>query len=112
MTELVCIVCPRGCRISIDNGAVSGNGCKRGEAFALSEMTCPMRTVCSTVATTFEDYPVLPVRTNGEIPKDKIADLMKEINAVVVDKKIKRGDVVIQNVVGTDVNVIASASIY
>lgn len=112
MTELVCIVCPRGCRISIDNGVVSGNGCKRGEAFSLSEMTCPMRTVCSTVATTFEDYPVLPVRTNGEIPKDKIADLMKEINAVVVDKKIKRGDVVIQNVVGTDVNVIASASIY
>lgn len=85
--ELVCIVCPRGCRINVENGVVSGNGCKRGEAFALSEMTCPMRTVCSTVATTFEDYPVLPVRTNGEIPKDKIQDLMKEINAVVVDKK-------------------------
>ena len=109
--ELVCIVCPRGCRINVENGVVSGNSCKRGEAFALSEMTCPMRTVCSTVATTFEDYPVLPVRTNGEIPKDKIADLMKEIN-VVVDKKIKRGDVVIQNVVGTDVDVVASASIY
>lgn len=110
--ELVCIVCPRGCRINVENGVVSGNGCKRGETFALSEMTCPMRTVCSTVATTFEDYPVLPVRTNGEIPKDKIQDLMKEINAVVVDKKIKRGDVVIQKVVGTDVDVVASASIY
>lgn len=110
--ELVCIVCPRGCRINVENGVVSGNGCKRGEAFALSEMTCPMRTVCSTVATTFEDYPVLPVRTNGEILKDKIQDLMKEINAVVVDKKIKRGDVVIEKVVGTDVDVVASASIY
>ncbi len=110
--ELVCIVCPRGCRINVENGVVSGNGCKRGETFALSEMTCPMRTVCSTVATTFEDYPVLPVRTNGEIPKDKIQDLMKEINAVVVDKKIKRGDVVIEKVVGTDVDVVASASIY
>lgn len=110
--ELVCIVCPRGCRINVENGVVSGNSCKRGEAFALSEMTCPMRTVCSTVATTFEDYPVLPVRTNGEIPKDKIQDLMKEINAVVVDKKIKRGDVVIEKVVGTDVDVVASASIY
>ena len=110
--ELVCIVCPRGCRLNVENGVVSGNSCKRGEAFALSEMTCPMRTVCSTVATTFEDYPVLPVRTNGEIPKDKIQDLMKEINAVVVDKKIKRGDVVIEKVVGTDVDVVASASIY
>lgn len=110
--DLVCIVCPRGCRINVENGAVSGNGCKRGEAFAISETTCPMRSVCSTVATTFKDYPVLPVRTDGEIPKAKIADLMKEINAIVVDKKVKRGDVVAQNIVGTDVNLIATATIY
>ncbi len=110
--ELVCIVCPRGCRIKVEEGVVSGNGCKRGEAFAMSETTCPMRTVCSTVATTFEEYPVLPVRTDGEIPKDKISDLMKEINGVVLTKKVKRGDVVIEKAVGTDVNVIASASMY
>ncbi len=110
--DLVCIVCPRGCRINVQDGVVSGNACKRGEAFALSESTCPMRSVCSTVATSFKDYPVLPVRTDGEIPKAKIADLMKEINAIVVDKKVKRGDVVAQNVVGTDVNLIATATIY
>lgn len=110
--DLVCIVCPRGCRINVKDGVVSGNACKRGEAFALSESTCPMRSVCSTVATSFKDYPVLPVRTDGEIPKAKIADLMKEINGIVVDKKVKRGDVVAQNVVGTDVNLIATATIY
>ena len=100
--ELVCIVCPRGCRIKIENGIVSGNGCKRGEAFAVSETTCPMRSVCSTVATTFKDYPVLPVRTDGEIPKDKIDEHMK----------LHRGDVVLKGVCGTDVNLIATASIY
>lgn len=110
--ELVCIVCPRGCRINIENGVVSGNGCKRGEAFAVSETTCPMRSVCSTVATTFKDYPVLPVRTDGEIPKDKIDELMKQINAVVVSEKLHRGDVVLKGVCGTDVNLIATASIY
>lgn len=110
--DLVCIVCPRGCRINVSDGVVGGNACKRGEAFALSESTCPMRSVCSTVATTFKDYPVLPVRTDGEIPKAKIADLMKEINAIVVDKKVKRGDVVAANVVGTDVNLIATATVY
>lgn len=110
--DLVCIVCPRGCRINVENDVVTGNGCKRGEAFAISETTCPMRSVCSTVATAFKDYPVLPVRTDGEIPKAKIADLMKEINAIVVDKKVKRGDVVAQNIVGTDVNLIATATIY
>lgn len=110
--DLVCIVCPRGCRINVENGVVTGNCCKRGEAFAISETTCPMRSVCSTVATVFKDYPVLPVRTDGEIPKAKIADLMKEINAITVDKKVKRGDVVAQNIVGTDVNLIATATIY
>lgn len=110
--DLVCIVCPRGCRIKVEKGVVTGNGCKRGEAFAISETTCPMRSVCSTVATAFKDYPVLPVRTDGEIPKAKIADLMKEINAITVDKKVKRGDVVAQNIVGTDVNLIATATIY
>ncbi len=109
--ELVCIVCPRGCRIVVENGVASGNACKRGEAFALSETTCPMRSVCSTVATTFSDFPVLPVRTDGEIPKDKIGELMVQINAVVVDKKLKRGDMVIEGVCGTDVNLIATASI-
>lgn len=110
--DMVCIVCPRGCRLTVENGSVTGNACKRGEAFAVAEMTCPKRTVCSTVATVFDSMPVLPVRTDGEIPKDKIAELMKQINAVKLDRKVHRGDVVIKGVVGTDVNVIATASIY
>ncbi len=111
--ELVCIVCPKGCRINIDeSGNITGNTCKKGENFARSEMTCPMRTVCSTVKTTFPEMPVLPVRTAGEIPKAKINDLMKEINAVTVSEKLKRGDVVIKGVVGTDVDLIATESVF
>lgn len=110
--DLVCIVCPRGCRINIENGVVSGNGCKKGEAFAISETTCPMRTVCSTVATVFDSMPVLPVRTDGEIPKEKIGEFMKFINGIKLDKKVRRGDVIASNVVGTDVSVIATASVY
>lgn len=81
---------PARCRIKIENGIVSGNGCKEA-SFAVSETTCPMRSVCSTVATTFKDYPVLPVRTDGEIPKDKIDELMKQINAVVVSENCIEG---------------------
>ncbi len=110
--DLVCIVCPRGCRLHIDGDVVSGNACKRGEAFAISESTMPMRSVCSTVATAFKDYPVLPVRTDGDIPKDKISMLMQQINAVLVQEKLKRGDVVIEGVVGTNVNLIATATIH
>lgn len=110
--DVVCIVCPRGCRLNVENGIVTGNACKRGEAFAISESTMPMRSVCSTVATVFKEYPVLSVRTDGEIPKDKIPMLMQQINDVVVKEKLKRGDVVINGVVGTNVNLIATATMH
>ena len=69
MKELVCIVCPNSCKLSIsENGEVTGARCPRGKKFATEELTCPKRTVCTTVATVFDDYPVLPVRTETEIP--------------------------------------------
>ncbi len=110
--ELICIVCPKGCHMTVDeNGKVSGNTCKKGEAFAIAEKTCPMRTVCSTVATTFKYLPVLPVRTAGEIPKAKIPELMKLVNTVKVSKKVKRGDVILKNVLDCGVDLIATESI-
>ena len=110
--EFVCIVCPKGCHMTVENGVVSGNTCKKGEAFAKAEATCPMRTVCSTVATAFDSMPVLPVRTDGEIPKSKIGELMKLVNGIRVTEKLHRGDIVAASVVGTDVNLIATATIY
>lgn len=111
--ELVCIVCPRGCRMTVgEDGSVSGNACKKGVAFAEGEMTCPMRTVCSTVATSFKNMPVLPVRTSGEIPKAKIGELMELINTLEITKKVKRGDVLAKGIVGTDADLIATATIY
>lgn len=110
--ELVCIVCPKGCRMTVENGVVTGNTCKKGEAFAKSEATCPMRTVCSTVATAFDSMPVLPVRTDGEIPKSKIGELMRLIGDIRVTEKVRRGDVVAASVAGTEVNLIATATIY
>lgn len=115
-TDLVCINCPRGCSLHAttdDNGeiTVEGNFCKRGEAFAKAELTRPMRTICSTVRTTFAEAPVLPCRVSSDIPKDEIFNVMKEINKVVVDKKIKRGDVIISNVLNLGVDVIATSDL-
>ncbi len=110
MKEFVCIVCPNSCKLTIDdNGNVSGNKCKRGEKFARDEMTCPMRSVCTTVATVFEDVPVVSVRTNGEIPKEKMFDLMELLNKVVVKERLTRGSVVVQNVLDTGVDIITTS---
>ena len=94
MTELTCIVCPRGCTLRIEERdgrfTVTGNACKRGEQFATAEMTCPTRTLCTTVRTVFPEVPVISVRTSAEIPKDKIFDVMREINRARVTRPMKR----------------------
>ena len=115
MKELVCIVCPRGCRLRAASSEgelhISGNACKRGYDFAVSEMTDPRRTVCTTVRTVFPEVPVLPVRVSEEIPKDRIFDVMGEINRTVVRERIGRGEPVIENVLGLGVNVVATSNI-
>ncbi len=115
LTELICIVCPRSCKLQIHTDSsgftVTGNGCKRGAAFAENEMTNPKRTISSTVATVFPDAPVLPVRVSDEIPKSKIFDVMREINGVLVKNRIGRGDTVIENVLSLGVDVIATSNI-
>lgn len=114
--NMVCITCPQSCVLTVrknDDGTVevTGNRCPRGEAFALSELTAPKRTICSTVATVFPAAPVLPCRVSTDIPKDKIFDVMKEIDKVVVTERIARGDVIIPDVLGTGADVIATSDL-
>lgn len=115
MRELVCIVCPKGCSMRIEEKdgsyTVSGNTCKRGAEFAISEMTRPMRTICSTVRTTFPDVSVLSVRVSAEIPKDRIFDVMGEIRKVRLDQPVRRGEPVIRNVLGLGVDIIATSDL-
>lgn len=114
--EITCINCPVGCRLSVtlENGqvtSVTGNTCKRGEAFAISEMTAPKRTICSVVKTAFPETPVLPVRVSADIPKERIFDVMAQLRTVTVTERIGRGDVVIPNVLGLGVDIIATSNI-
>ena len=90
---------------------VTGNKCHRGLAFAESEIRNPMRTLCSTVKTVYSDVPVIPVRVSGEIPKSRIFDVMEEMNKICITSPVKRGDVVIPDVLGLGVDVIATSSI-
>ena len=113
MKEFVCIVCPNGCTLHVDENSheVTGHKCKRGIEFGVNEVTNPMRTICTTVKTIFAEAPVLPVRVSNDIPKSKIFEVMAEVNKIVVDKKISRGDVVISNVLGLGVDIISTSDL-
>ena len=112
--EMGCIVCPRGCRMTVGPGdppAITGNGCKRGYDFALGELTDPRRSVCTTVKTAYAAAPVLPVRLSAEIPKNRIFDVMREISRVTVSEPLAIGDTVIENVLGLGADVIAASNL-
>ena len=107
MKELTCIVCPNGCSLAAEtiNGEtiVTGALCCRGKEFAIAECTHPMRSLTTTVATAFADMPRLPVKTRSEIPKDKLLNAMQIINRVTVDRRLKAGDTVLEDVFGTEI---------
>ena len=115
MKEMICIVCPNGCRMEAEESdgriLVRGNRCKRGEEFVRSELTCPMRTVCSTVRTAFSEAPALPVRVSAPIPKDQIFPVMHAIHEVYLTRRVARGEAVIRDVLGLGVAVIATIGI-
>lgn len=103
--DLVCIICPRGCRMTAeitDSGVlVSGNACKRGEEYATAEMTAPKRTVTSIVRVSNRVDTMVSVKTKEPIPKEHIFDAMEKIRAVSVEAPVRIGDVIIENLFGT-----------
>ena len=114
MKELICITCPKGCHLKVDeeNGyAVTGNSCPRGEAYGKAELIHPTRVVTSTVRCTGGSRHRCPVKTSGPVPKDKIFDVVAALDGVDLAAPIHIGQVVIPNVCGTGVDIVATKNI-
>ncbi|MCL2762850.1 MAG: DUF1667 domain-containing protein [Treponema sp.] len=115
-TQLTCIVCPIGCRITIESQndvyTFSGNRCPRGAEFAQVELTAPTRSLTTTVRTIFPEMPVLPVRTAGEVPKALIPAIMRELAKVVVSERIPIGEPVVRDVLGTGCDIITTSGMF
>ena len=113
--EMVCIVCPMSCHLCVEIEenkvkSVTGNACPRGAKYASEEICNPTRMVTSTVVLKKAKMTRLPVATENPVPKDKIFDVMDEINKVIVKAPVKLGDIIISNVAKTGVNIIATRS--
>ncbi len=114
--ELTCIVCPMSCHLEVtldDNGeivSVTGNTCKRGDKYARTELTSPVRMLTSTVKLEGGLYKRLPVITSDNIPKGSMAEVMEAISKVEIVAPVKINDIIIEDVCGLGVNIIASRS--
>lgn len=112
MKELTCIICPRGCHLVVDDELnVTGNTCPRGAVYAKNELTHPTRTLTSTVRIESSIESMLPVKSDNPLPKEKIFDAMELINKTTVKAPIKIGDIVIKNIFGLEVNIVATKDI-
>lgn len=132
--ELVCITCPMGCHLSVENLAdggiqVSGNRCPRGAVYAREETLAPKRVVTATcslarpcagaacadgAAPGHESLSAprrVPCRTTAAFPKEGIDALIAALYALEVPLPVKRGDVVLPNALGTGIDVIATRTI-
>ena len=117
-----CTTCPSECLLTVEierdvNGnvarerSVTGNSCPRGDKFAHQELTCPMRVLTTTVAVSGGDEALLPVRTAEAIPLALHAQAMDLIRGLVVDAPIRMGDIVLEDLLGTNIDLIASMDI-
>lgn len=114
--EIICTVCPTGCTIRVEgeNGnitSIEGFSCPRGKAYAENEFISPVRILTSTAKVKGAKTPLVAVRSKTPIPKDKLFDCMAEIRKLEIAAPIKRGDVLIADVCGTGVDIIASGDV-
>ena len=114
MKELVCIICPRGCRLSVDEEndyAVTGNACPRGAEYAKNELTDPRRTLTSTVVIAGAAIRRCPVKSDRPLPKGLVQDAAKALDEVCIEAPVNVGDVIVENILGTGCNIICARNI-
>lgn len=112
VSEYTCIVCPLSCRLRVEEKdgqlLISGNTCKRGLDFGRAEHTAPTRMLTSTVRIDGALFPRLPVMGTAEVPKARLRECLAEVYRTQVSAPVRCGEVVVANVCGTGVDIVAS----
>ncbi len=115
--EIICTVCPRGCRISVNGDergieSVMGHCCKRGEHYATAEFSHPVRILTTTVRILGNDHTLLPVRSAAPLPKELLFKCMDQIRSISVSAPIKRHDVIIPNICDTGIDIVSTKDLF
>ena len=110
--DIRCIVCPTGCLVHVENVngelIIEGHSCNRGEEYAREEFVAPKRILTTTMRVENGFLPLIPVRSDKPIPKDKLEDTLKQIARATIKAPIKMGEILIKNILELDINIIAS----
>ncbi len=114
--EMICIVCPQGCKLQVRYNSktndyyISNHKCDRGPVYAKKELINPTRFLTATVKIEEGFHQRLPVKSSKEIPKGLITDVMQIIDKVTARAPIKLGEKVIENILDTGIDIVATRS--
>ena len=114
--EIICTVCPRGCHIMVEGDgenvlSADGYSCKRGLEYANTEYAHPVRILTTLVKIDGVLNDLLPVRSNKPLPKEKLFDCMDVIRATSVKLPVNRYDVIVSDICGTGVDIVATKTL-
>jgi len=115
--NIICTVCPLGCGIDVSLSdkneilEIRGQGCKRGLSYAQAECLAPARVLTTTVKVEGGGSRLVPVKSDGPLPKDLLLDCMEVIDNVSVKAPVKIGDIVFRNILDTGINIVATKSL-
>ena len=110
---IICVRCPQGCMLEVENRgkndiSIKGNKCLKGIEYGKQEIVLPMRMLTTTVQTSFVDFPRVSVKTSREIPLVDIFKYMKQINQIILKKRVVPGYLVLKNILNSGVDIVAT----
>lgn len=112
-TTYLCIGCPLGCRLEVDEdqGAIleiRGYDCKKGKSYAEQEHVDPRRMFTGSVTITGAHWTRLPVKTTREVPRDQIQAVAAAVRGLRVTAPVRLGDVIVRDILGTGADLVAT----
>lgn len=116
MKELICINCPMGCHLSVDdsdksNIIVTGNTCPRGKTYGINEVLHPLRMVTSSVRVKNGINKVVSIKTKEPIPKELIFEALNVLKDIELEAPVHIGDIIVKNVLNTNIDIIATSNV-
>ena len=114
--EITCIICPIGCRMMVEFEddtilEIVGFECKKGKKYASEELFNPVRTLTTTIVVKDGEIPLVSVKTDKPIPKDKLFEVMDAVSEIEMCCPVTIGDVLVKNVLGLNADIVATKNV-
>lgn len=114
--RLTCVLCPVGCELEVARTAaggvaVAGNQCDKGLPFAEEEVLHPRRNLATSVPVKGTAARMVSVRLSAPVPREMIFPVLAEIAKLRPEAPVRRGQVLIADVLGTGADVLATRTV-